>query len=762
MKKKIVLGNINKNKLSYGIIGFFIFMSSLLMTVSANLGLNVFYSVEKVMQNAETPHVLQMHRGELDRKDFETFNERMVNVDLFQLMEVYNFNEQEIETESGNLTGTSQDNGVVADDMKFDYLLDDNNDRLVVEEGQIYIPNMYRDRIRVGGQLTIAGTKFKVAGILRDSQMSSPLASSKRFLVSKQDFDQLKDKGTLEYLIEYRLKDDTKITDFQTAYASEGLPSNGPSVTYPLFKLMNSITEGIGIIITFFTSIVALLISLLAMNLTIKSCLYEDIHEIGIMKSIGIREKVISSIYEKQYLLITIPACILGYIVAHMSQSLYLTNVYESFGKNQETSRILIYSMLPLLILITGLYLFIKKMLNRIKKIEPVKVLRGEFEGSEKPSFIKVSARPGAFTLNNLLSSFKVYFPLMLLITLSVFMIAVPSTVLDMVGNKDFAMNLGIASADLRADIVFAGSSENDQHNLLREFDQDSSIETIGAYYNFMLQVKDHENKLTAINTVEGDHDLFNLNYLEGKGPASHEIAISKFVAEDMNWKIGDQVVTEKDGTLTVSGIYSDITNGGKTAKVNFEKKPEDFMAMTCYINLKEGYTEQEFINKYQKNETLRIRSIVNFMRDTLKSTLETLSVAYTTAAVSAGVIVFLITYLFLMMVLEKEKAKLASMNAVGISWGFLKKDYFLRNLIVLLFSIILTMILTKTLGQKIIASLFALLGTGNLKFASIGGKGLLMSMVIITLASIMATLLGLKGIEKYGFIQSRKVRNGR
>ena len=51
---------------------------------------------------------------------------------------------------------------------------------------------------------------------------------------------EIKDLGSIEYLIEFRLKDFSAFGAFETAYASAGLEANGPTVTYTLFKMMNA------------------------------------------------------------------------------------------------------------------------------------------------------------------------------------------------------------------------------------------------------------------------------------------------------------------------------------------------------------------------------------------------------------------------------------------------------------------------------------------------------------------------------------------
>src|SRR5699024_8722239 len=130
-------------------------------------------------------------------------------------------------------------------------------------EGELYVPIGYMKdgTAQVGDVAIIAGKEFKVAGFLRDAQMNSPLASSKRFLVHEKDYRKLKPEGTLEYLIEFQLYDTSKTSEFETAYSDAGLEANGPTLTKSLFKIINGLSDGIMIAIILLVGILIVLIA---------------------------------------------------------------------------------------------------------------------------------------------------------------------------------------------------------------------------------------------------------------------------------------------------------------------------------------------------------------------------------------------------------------------------------------------------------------------------------------------------------------------
>jgi putative ABC transport system permease protein len=80
-------------------------------------------------------------------------------------------------------------------------LLDLDGNIIHVSDGEIYAPICYMQdgSAKVGDTVEVFGRKFIVAGFLRDSLMNSLLASSKRFLVSKNDFAEIRELGNVEY-----------------------------------------------------------------------------------------------------------------------------------------------------------------------------------------------------------------------------------------------------------------------------------------------------------------------------------------------------------------------------------------------------------------------------------------------------------------------------------------------------------------------------------------------------------------------------------
>lgn len=170
---------------------------------------------------------------------------------------------------------------------------------------------------KLGDTLTVGGVSLTVAGFLRDSQMNADLTGSKRFLVSGNDFADLKSSGSMEYLIEFRLKESSAFSAFQSDYFAQGLPSNGPPViSRPLLMMANAATDGLMIAVLALISIPVIAVAFLCIRFTLLAKIEEDYREIGVLKAVGMRDSRIARLYAVKYGAIAGIACALGFLLA--------------------------------------------------------------------------------------------------------------------------------------------------------------------------------------------------------------------------------------------------------------------------------------------------------------------------------------------------------------------------------------------------------------------------------------------------------------
>lgn len=233
-----ILSDIRKNPVQSIAVVAFAFTSCFLIALGAMMYSLLLGSVDRSMEASLTPHFLQMHSGSLEGADFSAFIDSP-EVEAFQILPYLNIDNNAFLFEGKPFIKGGDDNGVCFQSESFDFLLSSDGEILRVDDGGIYVPSYYSSSVTEGGTLSVAGEELVVRGFLTDAQMGSSLSSSKRFLVSRNTFEILRESGRVEYLIEARGSDASFAGKIGSLYASLDLPSNGPAVTYSLIRMIN-------------------------------------------------------------------------------------------------------------------------------------------------------------------------------------------------------------------------------------------------------------------------------------------------------------------------------------------------------------------------------------------------------------------------------------------------------------------------------------------------------------------------------------------
>lgn len=591
MYSRIMCNDILKNKVITLITMIFIAIAAMLVSLAATLTINLSGALDTLMTKAQTPHFLQMHSGEIDNARLSSFAEQNSNVDKFQVIEFLNIDGSKIILGENSLADNVQDNGFSTQSDKFDYLLDLDGNIINVSEGELYVPISYmRENItKVGDEAVISGQKFVVAGFLRDSQMNSTLSASKRFLVSENDYDKIKNLGRIEHLIEFRLKDLSALGEFETAYATAQIEANGPTVTYKLFKMMNALADGMMIAVILFVSALVIAIAFICIRFTLLSKMEDDYHEIGVMKAIGLRISDIKRIYFVKYVAIVTVGSVLGFGLSVMFKGILLENIRLYMGEAENSSFALLFGIMGILVVLFSILLYVNGVLNHFKKISVVEAIRFG-TSQEKNSGAKrfYLNKNWLFNTNvflgikDVLTRKKLYATMLAVLVVSSFIIIVPQNLYNTISSKSFIQYMGIGDYDMRIDIQQTENISEKTDEILKEISNDRTISNYASLTTKIFKAKMEDETEENLKVELGDHSAFPIAYSQGKAPVNeNEIALSSINADEMNKKVGDVITLVVEGEekfFSVSGIYSDITNGGKTAKAVFNDNSADIM----------------------------------------------------------------------------------------------------------------------------------------------------------------------------------------
>lgn len=766
MNQKIIFHDMRKNLFTTIVTVSFIAASAMLVSLALLLGVNLLTSVAQLMKKAETPHFLQMHAGTLEQEEREAVKGlRQGLAEKEQVLEFLNIENSKIVLNGNSLRDSTQDNGLCVQSDSFDYLLGMENEILKPKDGEIYVPVCYQKEydVNVGDTADICGKTFVVAGFLRDSQMNSMLASSKRFLVSKADFEMMKEHGSMEYLIEYRLNANADISEFASMYASEKLPANGPAITYPLIKMLSALSDGIMIGILLLVSVLVVVIALLCIRFTLLAKLEEDKKETGVLLALGTPLRDVKKMYLFKYLFLAFIGAMIGMMLTYGIKGKMLSEIKASFGIATAPGLEFLWGFFGAAVVILIVLLSVKRMLKRLEKLSVVEVIQNR-EDRDKGNAKKVNKMSLShhlnFSVNNLLAvkdvrvRGKLYVTNFFVFLFAIMLMTIPQNIETTISSEKFSTCMGIGDSDIRFDIQNMTDSEKRGKELLEVLKKDERIEDAGAFFTKTFSVKKKEGGLEQLLIEIGNHQMFSVVYTKGEAPENeNEIALSSLNAEEMGAEPGDvlTLVTE-DGEkmLTVCGIYSDITNGGKTAKACFVDENTPVMWGTLYATVRDKDVIEAVTKDYAKHfSDVKVTDIRGYMLGTYGSTITSIRKAAVLSVVLAIGITCLLTLLFARLLLAKDRYEVAVLKSCGFTTHDIKEQYIISIVTASIPGILFGIAGARILGERITGLFLSTLGADAFSFVANPWIVYLVMPLLLVGSLMIGSILGTKQVEK-------------
>lgn len=730
----------------------FICAAAMLTACAAAMIVKLSGSVNALMTAAAAPDIMQMHSGKIDLGRLEGFAKENPLVKDYQTLSFLNIDGGNILLGDADLSGSVQDNGICAQSKKFDFLIGNDGEILRPKNGEIFLPLCYMNDAAIGDDIYICGKRFAVAGFLRDAQMESSFASSKRFLVSQSDYEALKSEGSEEYLIEFLLKDRGTAGELEAAYAAAGLEANGPAVSYALFKLMNSLSGGILAGAVILLSILIIGIAFLCIRFTLLAKLEEDSRQIGVMRALGLSRRDVTSIYLGKYALISAVGCLLGTFISIPAKSLLINNMSLYMSADGDELLAGVFALTGAALLFLAVTAYVKRVLKRVFRASIPEAMRGaENEGCRIGLSLGRLSGLGAnlsLGLNDLLSRKKLYLTMLIVLILASFMVIVPQNLYATVSSDSFIGYMGSGICDMRIDLQQADDIGEKAKQIESMLASDPEIEKYAVYTtgNYELCMTDGSRENISIDL--GSHELFPARYSKGRAPqGENEVALSALEAKELEKNAGDTIriiAGGKERTLTVSGVYSDITNGGKTAKADFSAEAENVMRYMFSADIKDG-GEKERIEAYKAElDYAKVSDIEKYVAQTLGGSISAMRTASRVSLAAALFVCALITALFIKMLTVRDERSNAVLRALGFSRSDIRNQYLWRVFIVALFGFALGAVLANTLGQSIAGRLISSMGASGMRFVIEPLRSYLLCPALLTGTALASACLGL------------------
>lgn len=769
MIKGLLINDLKKNRAVNIVLCLFIALASMMVASGVSIIAETTGAMDSFFDKAEPIHYMQMIPGEVDDGEISKFASEQGNVKAHQVLE-------QVGVDNSNLyygdakeadAASIMENSFTLQSPVFDFLLDENNEICQVQEGEVALPvyTMETYGLKVGDKLRIQREGFEmefvIAHQIKDSQMNASLASSKRFLVSEPDYRKIKKEyGQVESLVEFQLKDLSKMSSFEKDYNDSGLP-NALAITYTIVQLMNALTLGMTVLILLFLSVLLLVIAAVCLRYTILATLEEEFRDIGMLKAIGMSYKEIRKLYRSKYVILAGVSCVLGILLALVFSQQFTGSIMLYMGSGISIWQKLLFSFLSGAAVFGVVFLMCTLFLRRIRKITPVDAIRGMDTGGKQKSAARLSIQKKIFPsfnfqlgVRDVFIRFKTYFILFFIFVMTAFLLIVPVNLLTTISDASFAKYMGVGDSDVLVTLRYTEDIAERYEKILTDFDNDAEIadfysEVTGAY-----KVKNADGDFDTMNIAVGDAERIKLDYLSGRGPKKeNEVVLSQLNADALEKEAGDKLELQTSAgvkELSIVGIYQDIANGGKTAKGIFTAEPESIVWYSVNGKAVPGADIDSLVNKYGKAYyPAKAANIEEYMEQTFGETIRQVRTITIACGVIAAIIIVLITALFFKLLLAKDKRELMIQKGLGFNSTVLQHRYMISASIMLIAGVVCGIILSVVLGETLAGMMLGSMGAANISFVISPLLVFILCPLLLIAVEAVTLVFATRGIQK-------------
>ena len=798
---QMLLADLRRTRATSIVMAGLIAMAALLAAVGGSVVVQLTGSAGRLFTAARTPDIVQMHAGDLDAGAVGAWADERPEITEWQISATLPVAPDQLHLGDEPESGSVLQPALVTQNPSFDLLLDTDNRLLEVGPGEIAMPLYYlqeRD-LEVGDPVSVRlGDErfdFTVTAFLRDSIMNPTFATSKRLLISTEDHRAIADAiPEPEYLVEFMLADrgDTKIVS--DAFSDAELATNGPLLDRRTFFLLNVVSHGLGVAVLTLLAVLMVTVAAIALRFAFLTAVERDLHEIGVMKAIGLPEVRIRRLYLAKYAALALAGGLVGAILSVPATQLITGPLRLQLGQPELSWVLVAAPIVSAAVVVLAVIAWCALMMRRLGRISTMDALRTRTAPVASrpwwlPSFLRSRSRPtrsaspgtdaargprrGRFTsalrmrlwrsrlpaslwmgLNAIRRSLRTHRMLLAVLTLCTFAMLVPLNLWTTVNARSFVTYLGTGVADLRLELRTPEAVEQSRV-LVSDLEADPEIAEVASFVTARFEVENSDGEWENLIVETGDHGVFPLSYLEGTFPSTpDELTVSSLAADTLRAGVGDTVALRGAAgvrQVTLVGIYQDMTNGGRTAKGLMPVDGEPIVWRTVLVDTADGAdgaaVAERLSATYPDVQTVEMADFADQTLAELTGQTARLAII---AAVSTIALAALIATMFAQMVIARDQSQIAIQRSLGVADRSLRVQYLTRFLVVLVAGIAAGTALVATAGQWLVAGAMGVLGAPGLRFDANPLLAYVAVPLALTVTVVAAALMATTAIDRF------------
>lgn len=412
-----------------------------------------------------------------------------------------------------------------------------------------------------------------------------------------------------------------------------------------------------------------------------------------------------------------------------------------------------------LLLLCLIVMLRCRRIIRRNLKSTAAELLRGETMGKKEGRYSLPSSgfrsRNRTVALGELKCKWKEYAVIFVVFVFSSFLILLPINLKNTIENPSFITYMGVGACDIRIDIPHSERLDEQRRAAVDHLRNDPEIQKYAVYRNGYVQVRGTEGEWEYLRVSSGDETAFPLQYLDGRAPSDNrEIALSSMIASDLSRKPGDTLSVSYRGEerlYTISGIYQDITYGGKTAKAAIDFDDQDVEVYIIYLDVRDGVSIDEKTGELRNTLTdSKITPVSEFVSQTLGGITDNMRLVKGSAIVISLLLVTLITAMVLQLIAAREHSAIAIKKAIGFTSRDIRIQLGIRILAIQVPAIAAGTILANRLGEVIFGGMLSFMGASKITLLVEPVTAYLLCPAVQLLAVFLTVVAGTKAVKGY------------
>ena len=702
-------------------------LAAALVSASTSLIVDTTSATNRLSQRAKAPDLIQMHTGRVSSREIDDWAATRSEITDHEVIKTLPVPRQELWINGVGQADSYQEPAFVTAPQRIDLLLDEGGDPVHPGPGQVVLPIHYRavGAADVGDTVTVDAGDWRmdleVAGFLRDSQMNAPMVPSKRLVVSPEDFASLEEHiSDPEYLIEFTLADSARPRAVIDAYKEAGLPSTGISVDSSMVLLMNALSTMLIAAVALVVALVLAVVAMLALRYTVLAAIEADLAQIAVLKAIGAPQHRIRRLYLLKYMVLTLAGSAIGYLAGMPLASALGAPALLYLGTPPTT----VWSVGLPIVMVVGLAGTVVGLtwatLRRLEAVSAVEALRSGASGALRRRRqrwrLAASRRMPVQQWLGVREALRPSNALLLgILALCAFTMVLPVNVATTLDDPRIATYLGVGEADLRIDVRTGTQDLAAVESALTADDRVAEHATVlRRSYRMRAQSGDWESVLIDI----GDHGAFPMKYMSGRAPTGQdEAALSYNQARATSAEVGSTVTvstSQGDRDLTVTGVYQDITNNGSTAKAVFDDGAPALWQI-IYADMRDDSQETAVADDLQRDlPGVQATAMSDYTSRFFGATTAQVRIIAAMACAVALGLAFLITVLFAVLVLSRERHRVGVLQALGCTRRAVAGQYLTRFGVLALAGTALGLLLASTLGETAIGAVLGSRGAPN------------------------------------------------